>query len=71
MPQLTLWKAGNSIVMTITKRLARQFSLAAGSVVTIDPGKTPAAGFRVIPPPVRLVSRPPVPGRPRRTRPRA
>lgn len=51
MPHLRIWQTGNSLVITITKRLAREYSLKAGSIVSIERMKHTAEGFRVIPPP--------------------
>jgi hypothetical protein len=50
MPHLRIWQAGNSLVLTITKRLAREYSLQAGSIVSIERMKHTTEGFRVIPP---------------------
>lgn len=44
--------------MTITKRLAREYSLKAGSIVSIERMKHTAKGFRVIPPAPELPKTP-------------
>lgn len=51
MPHQTIWKSGNSLVITISKHLARVYALDAGSVVSVERMKHTAEGFRVIPPP--------------------
>jgi hypothetical protein len=71
MPIQTVWISGNSLVITITQHFARVYGLMAGSIVHVEKMKHTNEGFRVIPPPLRYVSRAHVISRPKRRAKRA
>jgi antitoxin component of MazEF toxin-antitoxin module len=68
MPVQSIWKAGHSLVITITKRIANRAHLVEGSQLRSEIMRDGSIRFRPVDKPVGRVSRSPIEYRPRRRR---
>jgi len=64
----TVWKAGNSLVITMTKRLIRQYKLEPGSLIRIEEAAGGCMRLRPINSPLGHVSRSQASDRPKHRR---
>lgn len=69
MPIMTLWNAGNSLVLTIPKNIAAEHRLTKGSLIRIERSSSGCIRLRPVDRPVGALSRSPFKDRQRRRSP--